>query len=558
MIETLHISNYALIDTIDIRFTDGLNVITGETGAGKSIILGALSMLMGGRADAKVVRDPERKSIIEASFSVAGYTSLKSYCIENQIEWDDDVCILRREILPAGRSRAFINDSPVNLDQLKAVSLFLVDIHSQHQNLLLASPPYQMQILDVMAGNEARLAEFSRRFSAYRVALKDYVSLRRDIEKTKADLDFLSYQLEQLDALRLTEGEDTELERERAQIEGVAGVKNSLRMILDSLQDVEPSALSLIRDVENEVENLPDTVSDADSLASRLAAVRVELQDIADTFADYDRDIAADPMQLERIDERLLQIATMEHRFNVGSVDELLRHASALRSRIETATNGEQLLAEKETKARRAKALAMEKAREISASRKEAAQKFADMLRERALPLGMENLVVRIDVEPAELSATGIDKVEFLFAFNKNQEPLPVGKTASGGEISRLMLSIKSIVASRMQLPSIIFDEVDTGVSGKVADMMGRMMRQIAKNIQVIVITHLPQVAAKGDTHFKVFKHDSDTATNTCILTLSPEERVAELALMLGGSEVDKAAIENARSLLTQNNDADE
>lgn len=558
MIETLHISNYALIDTIDIRFTDGLNVITGETGAGKSIILGALSMLMGGRADAKVVRDPERKSIIEASFSVAGYTSLKSYCIENQIEWDDDVCILRREILPAGRSRAFINDSPVNLDQLKAVSLFLVDIHSQHQNLLLASPPYQMQILDVMAGNEARLAEFSRRFAAYRVALKDYVSLRRDIEKTKADLDFLSYQLEQLDALRLTEGEDTELERERAQIEGVAGVKNSLRMILDSLQDVEPSALSLIRDVENEVENLPDTVSDADSLASRLAAVRVELQDIADTFADYDRDIAADPMQLERIDERLLQIATMEHRFNVGSVDELLRHASALRSRIETATNGEQLLAEKETKARRAKALAMEKAREISASRKEAAQKFADMLRERALPLGMENLVVRIDVEPAELSATGIDKVEFLFAFNKNQEPLPVGKTASGGEISRLMLSIKSIVASRMQLPSIIFDEVDTGVSGKVADMMGRMMRQIAKNIQVIVITHLPQVAAKGDTHFKVFKHDSDTATNTCILTLSPEERVAELALMLGGSEVDKAAIENARSLLTQNNDADE
>lgn len=515
-------------------------------------------MLMGGRADAKVVRDPERKSIIEASFSVAGYTSLKSYCIENQIEWDDDVCILRREILPAGRSRAFINDSPVNLDQLKAVSLFLVDIHSQHQNLLLASPPYQMQILDVMAGNEARLAEFSRRFAAYRVALKDYVSLRRDIEKTKADLDFLSYQLEQLDALRLTEGEDTELERERAQIEGVAGVKNSLRMILDSLQDVEPSALSLIRDVENEVENLPDTVSDADSLASRLAAVRVELQDIADTFADYDRDIAADPMQLERIDERLLQIATMEHRFNVGSVDELLRHASALRSRIETATNGEQLLAEKETKARRAKALAMEKAREISASRKEAAQKFADMLRERALPLGMENLVVRIDVEPAELSATGIDKVEFLFAFNKNQEPLPVGKTASGGEISRLMLSIKSIVASRMQLPSIIFDEVDTGVSGKVADMMGRMMRQIAKNIQVIVITHLPQVAAKGDTHFKVFKHDSDTATNTCILTLSPEERVAELALMLGGSEVDKAAIENARSLLTQNNDADE
>lgn len=555
MIETLHISNYALIDTIDISFTAGLNVITGETGAGKSIILGALSMLMGGRADAKVVRDPSRKSVIEASFSVKGYDSLKRYCLENEIEWDDTVCYLRREILPAGRSRAFINDSPVNLEQLKAVSLFLVDIHSQHQNLLLASPPYQMQILDVMAGNEARLEEYAVRFAAYRSALKEYVTMRREIDKTAENEEFMRYQLQQLEGMNLTEDEDVELERERELLANVTGVKSALRLIVDNLQDGSPSALSLLREAESEVDRLTDVIEEADSLAQRMESVRVELQDIADTFADYDRSVAADPMQLEEIDSRLLQISTMKRRHNVESVKELMAIADNMRRRLDTVDNAEQLLKELETKAKRAKAYAREKAREISEARKEAAERFGQVLRERALPLGMENLVVQIDVTPADMSATGIDNVEFLFAFNKNQSPLPVGKTASGGEISRLMLSIKSIVASRMQLPSIIFDEVDTGVSGKVADKMGGMMKQIARNIQVIVITHLPQVAAKGDTHFKVFKHDSDTATNTCILTLSPEERVTELAVMLGGSEIDNAAMENARSLLNRTNE---
>lgn len=552
MIETLHISNYALIDTIDINFTAGLNVITGETGAGKSIILGALSMLMGGRADTKVVRDPARKSVIEASFSVAGYDALRNYCLEQEIEWDDTICYLRREILPTGRSRAFINDSPVNLDQLKAVSLYLVDIHSQHQNLLLVSPPYQMRILDVMAGNEGRLEEYAVRFAAYRAALKEYVTLRRDIDKTNENEEFMRYQLEQLDALNLTEGEDVELERERELLANVTDVKNSLRLVLDNLQDGTPSAISLIREAEDEIDQLSDLIEEADSLAQRLESVRVELQDIADTFADYDSGVNADPMQLEEIEQRLLQIATMKRRHSVETTDELMAIADKLRTRLDTVDNADQLLKELETKAKRAKAYAREKAREISEARKAAAADFGDLLRNRALPLGMENLTVKIEVTSADMSATGIDNVEFLFAFNKNQEPLPVGKTASGGEISRLMLSIKSIVASRMQLPSIIFDEVDTGVSGKVADKMGGMMRDISRSIQVIVITHLPQVAAKGDTHFKVFKHDSETATNTCIVTLTPDQRVTELAVMLGGSEIDRAALDNARSLLTK------
>ncbi|MDE7153859.1 MAG: DNA repair protein RecN [Muribaculaceae bacterium] len=558
MIESLHISNYALIDTIDITFTPGFNVITGETGAGKSIILGALGMLMGGRADTRVVRDPSRKSVIEATFPVEGYTALKNYCNENDIEWDERTCYMRREIYPTGRSRAFINDSPVNLDQLKAVSLFLVDIHSQHQNLLLASPPYQMQILDVMAGNEAKLEEYSKRFAVYRAALKEYVTLRREIEKTNENEEFMRYQLQQLESLNLTAGEDADLERERELLANVTGVKSSLRLILDSLRDGAASALTLVREAEDETERLSEVIEESESLAQRLESVRVELQDIADTFAGYDNGIAADPAQLEEIEQRLLQIATMERRHNVDSVDALMEIAEDLRRRLDKVDNAEHLIGQYEAKAKRAKAHAREMAREISDARKEAAEQLASLLRERALPLGMDNLIVKIEVTPADMSATGIDNVEFLFAFNKNQTPLPVGKTASGGEISRLMLSIKSIVASRMQLPSIIFDEVDTGVSGKVADKMGELMRQIARNIQVIAITHLPQVAAKGTTHFKVFKHDSDTETNTCILTLTPEERVAELAVMLGGSEVDQAALDNARSLLNrQNDDAD-
>ena len=558
MIETLHISNYALIDTIDITFTPGLNVITGETGAGKSIILGALSMLMGGRADTRVVRDPSRKSIIEASFSVEGFNALKQYCLENEVEWDDTTCYLRREILPTGRSRAFINDSPVNLDQLKAVALFLVDIHSQHQNQLLASPPYQMQILDVMAGNARRMEEYTSRYTAYRAALKQYVALRRDIEKTNENEEFMRYQLQQLDALNLTPGEDTDLERERELLANVTSVKNSLRTIIDNLQDASPAALNLIKEAENELDQLSEVIEDADSLAERLASVRVELQDIADTFAAYDRGVNADPAQLEEIDQRLMQIAAMERRHHVESVDELLVIAQNLRNRLNTVDNADMLLQELETKAKRAKAFAKEKAREISEARSEAATRLEQLLLKRAMPLGMDNLTVKIEVAPADMSPTGIDNVEFLFAFNKNQTPLPVGKTASGGEISRLMLSIKSIMASRMQLPSIIFDEVDTGVSGKIAGKMGNMMKNIARNIQVIVITHLPQVAAKGDTHFKVFKQDSDTSTNTCIVTLNPEQRVTELAVMLGGSEVDEAAIENARSLLSKSiDDAD-
>ena len=551
MIESLHISNYALIDRVDITFDSGLNIITGETGAGKSIMLGALSLLMGERADSRVVTDLESKSVIEATFSVKNRPELQQYFLENDIEWDDAQCILRREILPNGRSRAFINDSPVNLDKLKYVALTLVDIHSQHQNLLLASPPYQLRILDVLAGNGQRLEEYEKRYQAFRKAVKEFVAMRREIEKANADEEFTRYQLEKIEHLNLLPGEQEELERERELMANMTDVKQSLDAITDSLSDANPSALSLLKEAIQSAGQLSGVIEEADSLIDRLEAARVEIRDIADTFADYESDLNADPARLQEIENRLNDIYELERRHHVNTSDELIEIANTLRSQIKTIDDADETLHRLESQARQAKAHALAMAREISEARHAEAVTFANILRERALPLGMKNLNVVIQVTDADMSSTGIDAVEFLFAFNKNQTPLPVGKTASGGEISRIMLSIKSIVADKMELPSIIFDEVDTGVSGDVANRMGELMKLIADNIQVIAITHLPQVAAKGNAHFKVYKEDNDKSTNTHISRLDDKGREAELAIMLSGSSSDPAALDAARSIIS-------
>ena len=551
MIENLHISNYALIDRVDITFDPGLNIITGETGAGKSIMLGALSLLMGERADSRVVSDHDSKSVIEASFSVGNRPELRQYCIDNDIEWDDSQCILRREISPNGRSRAFINDSPVNLDKLKYVALTLVDIHSQHQNLLLASPPYQLRILDVLAGNAGRLEEYEKRYHAFRKSVKEFVTARREIEKANADEEFIRYQLEKIDKMNLLPGEQEELERERELLANMTDVKHSLDEVTEALSGSSPSALSRLKEAVQAAQQLSGVIEEADSLVERLEAVRVEVRDISDTFADYESGLNADPARLEEIENRLNDIYDLERRHHVSTSDELIEIAKSLRSRITTIDNADDTLHLLEANARRAKSYALEMAREISEARHNEASSFAEILRQRALPLGMKNLNVVIQVTDADMSPTGIDAVEFLFAFNKNQTPLPVGKTASGGEISRIMLSIKSIVADKMELPSIIFDEVDTGVSGDIANRMGELMKLIADNIQVIAITHLPQVAAKGNAHFKVFKEDNDTSTNTRICRLDDQGRVAELAMMLSGSTSDPAALAAARSIIS-------
>ncbi|MDE7026938.1 MAG: DNA repair protein RecN [Duncaniella freteri] len=550
MLESLHISNYALIDRIDILFHEGFNVITGETGAGKSIILGALSLILGGRADSRVVADPSSKSIIEAVFTVDGYDALKDYCLQTDIEWDDERCILRREVAPAGRSRAFVNDSPVPLSKLQAVAMRLIDIHSQHQNQLLATPEFQLMVIDTLAGNEHRLKEYSSRYNSLRDAVRRLKAMRQRVEKSKEDEEFTRYQLEQLEELALSQGEQEELENEREVLTNLTAIKNALDRAIASLTGDDTNAVDLIDTAIDACDELDGVLSEEDDVPSRLESAKIEISDIASSLENVNERLAADPGRLEAVEERLNSIYSLCHKHHLNNGDELLILRDNLRAKLRELDNSDDMVAELEKEARRAKALAKETAVEISNSRKEEAQKFSAHLRDTAMPLGMKNLQVDVVVAPADMGPTGIDSVQFMVAFNKNQNLMPVGATASGGEISRLMLSIKTIIASRMSLPSILFDEIDTGVSGDVANRMALMMREISKSIQVTTITHLPQVAAKGDTQYRVYKEDDDHATHTRIIQLTPEQRVNAIAEMLGGATVDDAARQAAISLL--------
>lgn len=554
MLRSLHISNYALIDTVDITFHNGLNIITGETGAGKSIMLGALSLILGERADLKAVRDSGRKSVIEATFELHDYKRLKEYCVANDIEWDDNVCILRREIAPAGRSRAFINDSPVTLDLLSHVAMLLVDIHSQHNNRLLASPEFQLSIIDTLAGNEQLLADYSRRFVAYRRALKRLRDTKKLIEQNRQDEDFTRFQLEQLDAMNLEAGEQDQLEKDRDVLANITEIKSTLGGALDSLSNGTSNAIALLGDAMEYCEQLSQVLDDADNIVERLNTAHIELRDIADTLSDFDRDLNADPDELEAVEQRLNDIYSLQSKHHVSSVEALIELRENFRIKLSSLENSSYTIEELEKEARRAKAAAKEIAAELTRRRTEEARRFEKLLCDTASPLGMKNLRAQVEITTGDMSSTGMDTVEFKFAFNKNQPFMPVGSTASGGEISRLMLSVKSIIASRMQLPSIIFDEIDTGVSGDVANRMGLMMRDISRSIQVMAITHLPQVAALGNAHYKVYKIDDEDATHTHIRQLDREQRIDEIAVMLSGSTVDAAARANALSLLSASN----
>ena len=551
MIESLHISNYALIDKIDIDFHVGLNIITGETGAGKSIILGALSLILGERADTKVVRDNQKKSIIEAIFSARGYKTLEQYCSENEIDWDNEQCILRREITPNGRSRAFVNDTPVSLTQLQFIAQQLVDIHSQHQNQLLSSADYQLNVIDNLAKNENLLKEYSSRYSAFRNAVRKLKTTHNLIEQNNSEEEFMRFQLQHLERMNLVAGEQSELEKERDMLANMTDIKMRLESALAALTHDNINALSLIKEASDSCSHLSSILPNIEELTSRLEASRIEIQDITETLSEYDNNLNADPNDLDAIEQRLSEIYSLQHRHNVNSVEELISIREEIKEKLNAIENSEDVLKQLEAEAKQAQRYALEIAKEISIARKKEAEVFAKMLTERALPLGMKNLQCKVDVtNTTSLQPNGIDNIEFLFAFNKNQQLMPIGGKASGGEISRLMLSIKSIIADKMQLPSIIFDEVDTGVSGDVASRMGEMMHNISRNIQVIAITHLPQVAAKGDWQYKVYKEDDDTTTQTQIKQLTTDERINEIAIMLSGSTIEDTAIANARSLL--------
>lgn len=426
----------------------------------------------------------------------------------------------------------------------------LVDIHSQHQNQLLTSGDFQLRVIDNLAGNGELLAEYSRRYNAYRNAVRRLHDTKKQLEQNRNDEDFTRFQLEQLDELGLTDGEQEQLEHDRDILSNITDIKTTISGALDSLSEGTHNALDLLSETSDYCEELSRFLEDSDNIGERLETVRIELRDIAETLTAYDQEFQADPEELEAIESRLNTIYSLQQKHRVSTVAELIALREELRDRLDKLENSSFTVEELEKEARRAKNAAKQLAVELSQRRSEEAAQLEETLRQRAMPLGMKNLRTQVKVTQGELTPTGIDKVEFLFAFNKNQPLMPVGGTASGGEISRLMLSIKAIIATKMQLPSIIFDEVDTGVSGDVADRMGGMMHDIARTIQVITITHLPQVAAKGNAHFKVYKEDDDESTHTRIRELTGDDRVGEIAVMLSGSTVDEAARANARSLL--------
>lgn len=552
MIVSLSISNYALIDHLEIALDDGFNIITGETGAGKSIILGALGMLLGARADARVIRDAQCKSVVEAEFRPDAQLQgvLSPILAEAQVDDGGEVCILRRELSPSGRTRAFVNDTPVTLSFLRQVAVHLVDIHSQHQNLLLADAAYQLSVIDRMAGNAALLADYKAAYAEYKQMLLQYTKTREMVSRNKADADFIAYQLEELNDMQLRAGEQAELESQRRMLAHAGVLREHLGAATSALGASDSGALDALDTAITHCRAMASVIADADDMADRLDSVAIEVKDILDTLAARADGVTADPAMLEAIEERLSRLYSLELKHHVDTVEELIAVRDKMAEQLAAISNSDDVLAALEASARELKRKAMALARELSQRRRVAGDAFAERLRTMAAPLGMANLRCEVAMTQGKLGADGIDTIELMFAFNKNQELSSVAATASGGEISRLMLCVKSILAEKMSLPSIIFDEIDTGVSGDIANRIARMMADIARSIQVVTITHLPQVAARGRCHFKVYKEDDDTTTATRISRLTSEQRLSELALMLSGDPHDEAALEAARAML--------
>ncbi len=549
MLTRLYIANYALIDQLEIDFSDGLTIITGETGAGKSIIMGALSLILGERADTHAIRDRQAKTVVEATFDIQGY-QLDDFFSNNDIDYYEHECIVRREIGANGRSRAFVNDTAVTISILRELTSHLVDIHSQHSNMLLSRPQFQLSVLDSIAGNASMLKDYNASYLHYKALHAKLHTLQESYNKGKAEIDYLRFQLNQFDELKLHAGEDVELEELQKKLSNVTDSKEALWKVESTLDGEENSIISQLSSLSQVLSDTESNLSEIAGLSERMQSVVIELKDIAHTVMSVNDGLSDDPEQLEQVTLRLDAIYSLERKHNVNSVDELLGIEAHYRKQIEKIDNSDEHIAQLEHEIEMQEKELKSRSQQLSTRRQQAARQFVSQLLPLAQGLGMKNLKFNIEFTPVNYGPSGCDAVEFLFAFNKNQDLLPVQETASGGEISRLMLSIKTIIARIMNLPTIIFDEVDTGVSGDIANRIGDMMGDIAKHIQVIAITHLPQVAAHGKHHLKVFKTDDTDGTFTSVQVLNKEEHVLEIARMLSGKDVNQAAIDNAKSLV--------
>lgn len=552
MLRSLFIQNYALIEKLDINLYQGFSVITGETGAGKSIILGAIGLLLGQRADVKTIRKGAAKCIIEARFDVSAY-GMRSYFEQNELEYEDE-CILRRELYASGKSRAFINDSPASLAQMKELGEQLIDIHSQHQNLLLNKEGFQLNVLDLIAHDETLLASYQALYDEWKEVQQELADLIARAEQDKTDEDYLRFQLNQLEEANLTSGEQEELEQEADTLSHAEEIKAGFYHISQTFCGDEGGLLSELKESLNRMRDLQHIYQPASELADRLESTYIELKDIADEAADQEEKVEFNPKRLDEVNERLNLIYTLQKKHRLSTVEELLTLADEYASKLSAITSSESDIAALRERSEELKGRILEKAAVLTEARSLAARQVEGEMAARLMPLGIPNVRFQVCIGPRkEPGRYGMDTVSFLFSANKNGNLQNVSSVASGGEIARVMLSIKAMIAGAVKLPTIIFDEIDTGVSGEIADRMADIMQEMADNErQVISITHLPQIAARGSVHYKVYKQDNDTETNSHIRQLEADERVKEIAHMLSGSTLTEAALSNARALLKQ------
>lgn len=550
MLKHLYIKNFTLIDELDISLYEGFSVITGETGAGKSIILGAIALLLGQRADSKTIKQGAEKCVIEAHFDLSRY-NMQAFFDENDIEYDANDCIIRRELTAAGKSRAFINDTPVALSMLKELGDQLMDVHSQHQNLLLNKQDFQLEVVDIISDDAAQLAKYQQTYTAYQAAEKELAELQAAIERNRENRDFLQFQYEELENAHLVEGEQEELEQRSDTMEHSEDIKSALYTTDNALSADQNGVIEQLRSSLSALRSIEAVYPEVGDLIQRIDSSYIDLKDVAHEISSLLESVDFDPAELDQVNNRLDRIYELEKKYHVDAIEALIEKREMLHQQLQAIENGDESLDEVKARVSQLEAQARKEAEALTKLRTKAAKKIEDEMQKRLVPLGMPHVRFSIQLTTIELSVNGCDRVSFLFSANTSTPLQPVSQVASGGEIARVMLSLKAMISGAVKLPTIIFDEIDTGVSGKTAEMMAQIMKEMGGHgRQVISITHLPQIAALGSVHYKVEKNETANGTTSKMRQLDADERVREIAQMLSGSDVSEAAIQNAKALL--------
>ena len=550
MLKQLYIKNFTLIDELNISLYPGFSVITGETGAGKSIILGAIGLLLGNRADSKAIKAGRDRCVIEAHFDLSRY-GMQKFFDDNDIDYDADDTIIRRELTAAGKSRAFINDTPVPLTRMRELGEQLVDIHSQHQNLLLQKEDFQLNVVDIIAQDADQLTIYQKEYYAYRKAKELLEELKAEIAKNRENEEFMRFQHKELDEANLQEGELEQLEQEAETLSHSEDIKTALYEADSALSGENDSILDKLKNATHQLENICDVYPSMADVAGRMQSSYIELKDIAQEISSSVDHVEFDPNRLDAINTRLDKLYTLQQKFHVETVTELIATRDRIAEQLSHIDNGDEDIEEKEKEVAALLAKAEKQATLLTSIRQKSAKAIEKEMKGRLIPLGIPNVRFEIAFAEKPLSGNGADKVSFLFSANKSTQLQPVSQVASGGEIARVMLSLKAMISGAVKLPTIIFDEIDTGVSGKIAEKMADIMEEMGlQNRQVLSITHLPQIAAKGSHHYKVLKEETENGTISHMKELNNQERIEEIAQMLSGSDITQAALANAKELL--------